>query len=669
MLQRVAPRLSPPFMLTLCCSLLGGMALAGCAKPPGEASSPSATSSGKSGKSSKSGKSTSKKSAARDDSGDSDGSDDDEEGGAGEDRRDPSAGYVPTPRTKDLILDDATLAGVLAAARAGCEQKPLAEVKIPAGAAGIKAPLIGVLYGEDGRRRRSQRYEGDGELTASAHILGSRLCSTSDDKASYLHLLVVTRQIHVLNFGIKGLFDNKVFEPQVTGLVYHYDGRTFELDPLEMIERNMGPSDTRNAMAKGIGLDPRVVPSKVDLTMEFYRTAHIAEALGTRKPTRFFRGHMNLDVKDVTTALLGERLKLIGEWYRHNVIDGEVTYQYLPSRSVYRNSERTMIRSTMSTWVLNRLAVYLKDKELQDKGDELIRHYFDAYFNMSRSKSAGKLIPSTTPLKNGNVVEKRWTVASFIAAACNERTDKAKYAEEMDLLMTWAAGHQRADGVIWSPNGAEQYFMPGQFLLSLSYFYRDATDPKKKAAYKEIFDKAFAVYEPNLYNTMDFAPEWHTPYAPAWFTQPLAQMYLLDGDPRYRDLIFAINDRVILAYETNARHQVYPDYDGILAPKPFSTGNNSVTAASLEALTDAAIVARKAGDMERFRRYQEVIKHATTYLLRIQYVPENTFFVSHRERVVGSFKNDLVNTKVWMDSVWHLTSAFMKIHEQKLLDG
>jgi hypothetical protein len=24
---------------------------------------------------------------------------------------------------------------------------------------------------------------------------------------------------------------------------------------------------------------------------------------------------------------------------------------------------------------------------------------------------------------------------------------------------------------------------------------------------------------------------------------------------------------------------------------------------------------------------------------------------------------------MWMDSVWHLTSAFIKIHEEKLLDG
>jgi hypothetical protein len=125
---------------------------------------------------------------------------------------------------------------------------------------------------------------------------------------------------------------------------------------------------------------------------------------------------------------------------------------------------------------------------------------------------------------------------------------------------------------------------------------------------------------------------------------------------------------VALAYENNARYQVYPDYDGMLAPKPLSYGNNSVTAAALESLTDAAITAKAAGDMTRYRRYQEVIRHTTAFLMRLQYIPENTYYIAERDRVVGGFKNDMVNTKMWMDSVWHLTGAFIKIHQNKLLD-
>ena len=636
------PRLSS----LLACSLL--LTVLACAKKPGEGSSSSSSSSPS--------KTTEKEARARLTDGD------DEESGGESQRVDPKDSYKPTPRTVEIVFEDAALQSLLAVARAGCndDKQPAAVAGLPA----TPAPMIAVLYGQDGKRRRFARVEADADLTTTAFNVGKKLCNSGSDREGFVHLLVVTQSANLLNFGVKGLFDNKVFEPQVTGAVYRYDGQRFELDPLEQLEKNMGPSDARNALARGVGLDAGQATNRIDLTVEIYRTAHVGERFPDKQATRFFRGHKIFKAEDLTHEILEQRLKLIGEWYRHNVIDGEVTYQYMPSRKAYMNNERTMIRSTMSTWVLNRLAVYLDDKGLQAKGKELIDFYFERYFNMAQSKQAGVLQPSTKPLSNGNTVENRWTVASFIAAAANERTDKEKYKTEIDLLMKWAASHQRADGVIWTPNAGEQYFMPGQFLLPVTYFYRDT----KEQFYKDIFEKAFAVYEPNLYQTMDFGPEWHIPYAPAWFTQPIAQMYLVTGEEKYKDLVFAINDRVMLAWEGNARQQVYYDYDGMLAPKPGSMGNNSVTAASLEALTDAAIVAKKAGDLVRYKKYQQVIRHATAFLLRLQWIPENTYYIQERERVVGGFKNDMVNTKMWMDSVWHLTSAFIKIQQHRLLE-
>ncbi len=606
-------------------------------------------------------KSDDKKSKAKPAKGDVD--DEESDDGSLIARSDPSDAFVPMPRKPQLQLDDAQLTALLAAARAGCDGKAApAPPQLPAGA--DDAPAIAVLYGADGTRLGSAREEGGKALHVTAHAAGKRACSgKGGSKETWLHLLVVTQQARFVNFGIKGLFDNKVFEPQVTGLVFRLAGRSFELDPLEQLERNMGPSDARNAMSKGIGISAQEMPNRIDLIMEMYRTAHVGERYPDKTAQRFFRGHEVFDEKQLTHEVLAQRLRLIGDWYRNNVIDGEVTYAYMPSRKAYQNEERTMIRSTMSAWVLNRLAEHLDDKELKDKGKQVIEYYFERYFNMKESKQKGAIQPSRQALVNGNLVENRWTVASFTAAACRERDDKAKYSEEIELLMTWAAAHQRSDGILWSPSGGEQYFMPGQFLLPVTYFYRDTKD----ARYKEIFDKAFAVYEPQLYQMMDFGPGWYTPYAPAWFTQPLTQMYLETKDDRYRDLVFAINDRVAHAYETNARHQVYPDYDGMLAPKAGSFGNNSVTAASLEALTDATIVAKAAGDMERFRRYREIVRHTVAYLLRLQFTPANSYYMRDRQRVVGAFKNDLVNTKVWMDSVWHLTSAFMKIQEHKLL--
>ncbi len=642
-------------LVCLCLASLLGLG-ASCAPPPSTPDKPAASKTGNGNK----------ESAPRPPRSES--ADDDEEGAAVAERRDPGVGYTPTPRSTDLELSDTALQGLLAVARAGCDGQAIDSVAAPIGLPSTSAPVIGVLYAKAGKRIRSHRQDDAATLRDAAFQVGAALCKSADDREGFVHLLVVTKQAHLLNFGIKGLFDNKVFEPQVTGVVYHLDDKRFELDPLEQLERNMGPSDSRTALARGIGLDANQVTARIDLTMEFYRTAHVGERFPDKQATHFFRGHKRFSHQDLTHDVLQQRLKLIGEWYKNNVVDGEVTYMYVPSRQTFANQERTMIRSTISAMVLNRLGVFLDDKELQSKGKDVIDYYLEHYFKMAQSKQKGVLVPSTTPLANGNTVEARWTVAGFLAAAANERLDRESYREEMNLLMKWGATHQRKDGVIWTPSAGEQYFMPGQFLLPVSYFYRDAKDPVDKQMYQDIFDKAFKVYAPNLYHTMDFGPEWHTPYAPAWFTMPLAQMYLATGNNEYKDLIFAINDRALIAYDMNSRYQVYPDYDGMLAPKPGSMGNNSVTAASLEALADAAIVAKKAGDLERYRRYQKVIKRTTAFLLRLQYLPENTYYLQDRQRVVGAFKNDMVNTRVWMDSVWHLTSAFIKIQQHRLLE-
>ena len=187
-------------------------------------------------------------------------------------RRDPTVPFVPSPRTKELVFSDAQQRRLLEAARAGCQG---GAAPSPDDLAGVKASVIVVRYTEDGRRAAKKRVDDAVHTVEAAFQAGRGACV--GDTSGFLHVLAVTRQIHVLNFGTKGIFDNRVFEPQVTGIVYIVDGRRFELDPLEMLEKNMGPGDTRAAMAKGIGIDLGQVPNRVDLTIELYRTAHVGE--------------------------------------------------------------------------------------------------------------------------------------------------------------------------------------------------------------------------------------------------------------------------------------------------------------------------------------------------------------------------------------------------------
>ena len=580
----------------------------------------------------------------------------------------PATSDVPKGDFRPAGDADQTLArnareAVLSATRAGCEGRAY-EGATPPELAEFRKPLILHAFRKDGTHVRRIRVDGDATVLEKVQAKAAQLCKGERAGDLYLHLMPVTYTLRLPNFGIVGIFDYRVFEPQVMGLAYEFEGKRVESDPIQQLLNNHGPKSLRARLAKSVGLNPKKAPSNNALTIEIYRVQHFAERYPDRAFGDFYRGFEVLRPQDVNTSVLHARLQLIGEWYRHNVIKGQVTYRYHPTRGKYQNSDRTMVRSTMSTWVLNRLSAFLNDDELADKGMELVRFYFERYFNMKDSLEAGQIIASTEPLQNGNLVRNRYTVASFIAAAILERSDWKDHAKQVELLMTYAMSFKRADGVMWTPFGQSQFFMPGQLLLGVAYAYGRT----KEARYKTFFDEVFDMYAPMLHGMMELGHDRYAPYAPAWYTQPAAAMYAISGEEKYRDLIFAINDRVRLHYEMNAAHQVHPDWDGILTPKPIGWGNNSITAAALESIADAAIVAKKVGDAKRLAAYTAVVRRTVTYLLRLQFTPANSYFVPKRERVVGGFKTDLVDHRVWMDNVWHLTSAFIKIHKAGLLD-
>ncbi len=482
-------------------------------------------------------------------------------------------------------------------------------------------------------------------------------------KPNFLHVMVVSHTAKFANFGIKGLFDYKVYEPQVTGLAYELKGKRAEINPLEALLFNFGSKSSRNYLAKKLKIDPKKMIAYNDLVIEVYDVIHFGEGFPKRKFTNYHRGHKVFTHKDVTYAELKNRLKHVGSWYKNNVKNDEVTFIYYPSTGKYKNSSRTMVRSTMAVWVLNKLATYLNDEKLKALGQETTNFYLERYFNMTESLKAGHLIPSEKPTKRGEIAKNRYTTAGFLAMSLLESGGYEKHKKEIDLLMDWLMKNQREDGIFWTEFAQSQYFMPGQLLLSVATVYEKTKDKK----YKTYFEKSFEAYAKQIGNMMRLGNKHYTPYAPAWFTQPFAKMYLLTKEKKYKDMVFAINDNVAKWYKLNAEDQIYFDYDGMLAPKPGSNGNNSITSAALESLTDAAFVAKKSGDTKRFQEYSFVIKRTVAYLMRLQYTPENTYYIQARHRVIGGFKTNLINTRVWMDNVWHLTSAFMKIEKEKLL--
>lgn len=548
--------------------------------------------------------------------------------------------------------------------------------------------IIITIFGQDGATINSLRVDGQRmsllqklamampnmrpENRQKERLMGSNVVAKNQgamgkepvhDNNVYIHLLAVTYTARFPNFGIKGFFNERVYEPKVTGLAYELNGKRAELSPIESVVKNLGPNGARAYLAKKLKFDPRKMTEKNDLTIEVYRAQHFGERLRDRKFTQFHRGHVILSEQDISRELIHERLRLVGEWYKNNVIDGEVTFEYSPFTKKYFNRKRSMVRSTMSVWVLNKLAYYLDDPELKELGRQTIGFYLERYFQIENSMKVGKIIPSSKPLVRGDLVKNRYTAASFIAAALLVRDDYKDYIKEIDLLNDWMESFQKKDGVFWTQYAGSQYFMPGQLLLSTAINYSKTKRPRLKV----FFDRSYKTYEKAFYQMMYLGNTTYTPYAPGWATQFVAAMNLAAPDQRYSHLIYSINDRMVEWFRLNSRYRVYPDYAGILTVKRSNFGNVSGTAAALESLTDAAVLAKKEGDNTRFKKYRNVLRQSVAYLLRLQYTEDNVYFLQKRKRVLGAFKKDLVDGVIWMDSIWHLTSALIKIHEEELI--
>lgn len=587
---------------------------------------------------------------------------------------------------RELRLDEGQKNRVLTYARALLEREargPAAARAPFPGLAKVMNPVIVSLFSAHGELLISKRVD-DGKLSLPLKVAGcireikkspeflrARERYTQLKKRGkgerfpdFIHIMVVSYTGLFPNFGIRGIFDYRVYEPQVTGLVFRWRGRRVELTPLDALVNNLGPKGATRHLATELGIGHEDLVSLNDLSVEIYRVIHFGEAYPHREFTNYHRGHKVFTADEVSYDELMKRLTWIARWYKNNVLRGQVTYEYYPSLGIKVEKTRSMTRSVMAVWVLNRLACFLGDPELKALGKETIDFYLERYFNIAESKKRGKLIPSKTPLARGDTAKQKWSSAGFLVAAILARGELEKYSREVRLLMDWAMGFQKGSGIFWTDFGQNQYFQPGHMLLTVSSLYEKTRDKR----YLKFFERSFRAYKRPLDDMMYLGNRLYAPYAPAWFTLPFAKMYELTGDERFRDMVFKINDRVVKWYGINAAHQVYYDYDGILAPIAGHWGNTSITAASLESLCAAAQVARLSHDMDRYTRYTEVIPRTAAYLMRLQYLPVNTYYIQFRDRVIGGFKTSLIDNKSWMDNVWHLTNTFMKIYNKRLLD-
>lgn len=478
-----------------------------------------------------------------------------------------------------------------------------------------------------------------------------------------LHLFVVTEQIEVPNFGVKGLYDYRVYEPKITGIIYKYNSKKVDVHPFLAIDRNMSSAHVRHFVAEKLRCAPSQISKMQDLTVVLYRGVHIGESEDQSSEHTFLRGWRQGKTQ-LSQDLVSERLKLISHWYSQAARNQWIDYRYSVVTDTNLDSDRTLIRGVLALGTLGKLSQCLDDNELRDLFVRSLEFQFSQMFSSCKTaEGVVSLRSSEHSFFKGQVIKERWPLASvFLSAIVDGRHES--YYHYAQGLIRWMDPFVSEEGKVYSPSGLDQYFMPGQYCSGLvAYLVRQPNE----AIMKQVL-KVLRFYQAINEAMARFGPEDYAPaIAPQWLILPMSRLSTEFGIQEFDSYILDCCDKILMWGEKNRLGHRYPDYHGILVPlAERHFGNVSVTAASLEALFEGWRVASRRRDQNRIEKYLKQISETVKYILNLQYTNENLYYSRNPQRALGGIATDLIDSNIWMDNVWHFSNVLMKMREDKV---
>jgi len=68
------------------------------------------------------------------------------------------------------------------------------------------------------------------------------------------------------------------------------------------------------------------------------------------------------------------------------------------------------------------------------------------------------------------------------------------------------------------------------------------------------------------------------------------------------------------------------------------------------------------------QKYKEAIRLGTRFILQIQFIENNTFYLNNDIKVIGGFKTSLTNNGLRIDNTQHSMMALMKTYENEIFN-
>jgi hypothetical protein len=339
------------------------------------------------------------------------------------------------------------------------------------------------------------------------------------------------------------------------------------------------------------------------------------------------------------SGMLGDRLRLIFEWYKGMVDEstGRLLYLYIPETDV-TIGDGEPIRDIATIWDVEVLSAFLGRDDLLPA----IRRSLDYFARRVVQRDSYAIV--APPGELSSIAHSAFMALALARSECSDRVQR------LSSLVDGILHQQRDDGsykVFFDaePDSGEELY-PAEAMLAVLDAYRVTRDNR----YRDSVERGFAYYKREYYDR-GWVPLDALVFFANWQSQAGRLLLEMTAKPKVKDFVraylFELHDRIIDSgfYDRVARQ---PEAQACVE-----------VACGLEGLADAYAIAAATAD-RRTEDYRRCILKALGFLLRAQRMTGCT----QRER--GGFGGSLVNREQRIDVTGHVASGFIKSIENRI---
>lgn len=436
------------------------------------------------------------------------------------------------------------------------------------------------------------------------------------------------------------------FEPGVDGVGVDAEGMIGRARPSVILASNYTPNLALQHAEKLAGFTSNTKREIGHAIRYFrFRTAHLWQLDSLSRPVRLKRGVVPVSLSAVDERGLDDAIAAARDHLmrRRRQRDAWFAFEFTPSTQRY--SERnTIFGQFQAAWGLGFYARAAGCGPCRESAGRIL------------AAAQNFVVPFADGLPARAVVAEKDAVplastALYLATMCccpwhEVKVDPVEVADALRLVQK---ENGRFDTTFPPDPPIEGHaYSAGAAMLGLLEYVGDRPDAEVDRAIRQ----AVRFYRPYFARLPDRT-------LAGWMAPALASAYRRKPDPPVSDFLFEIGDW-LAAHQVTPEWKTWPEIVGAFLDRE-STRADATSGLCLAAMSDALWMARRLGDSERARRYEQAVRCGARFVMQLQFRADECYYLGGPDDVVGGVRSSLWDHALRADetgwALWGLTRA------------